>query len=220
MYQETGSGRETARRLGIHENTVYAVLKRHKGLCVRCGRAVLPGKKHCLACLKALRNRVKQRDKEQRRKGLCAQCEAPVAWPSRQYCARHRLGHLEAAERYYNKKKGRRDSPGLYGAPVTSMREKQIRYNYGEAGITTWRLHNGQCVLCGIAHAERAVHIHHIDGNDTNHAESNLTCLCIRCHRTIHALLLLPNIAQAFAWLKTTYPALPWPEIQAALMPS
>ena len=43
------------------------------------------------------------------------------------------------------------------------------------------------CQRCGVSEdaLPRALHVHHIDGNKMNNADSNLIALCPRCHAQI-----------------------------------
>ena len=57
-YAELQNGRAVSRRTGVHENTVYQILRRHRGECVRCKAPVAPGKKQCKKCLAFDRERI------------------------------------------------------------------------------------------------------------------------------------------------------------------
>jgi len=49
-----------------------------------------------------------------------------------------------------------------------------------------WHLHDAhsyRCPGCGRSRDETtAMHVHHIDGNPTNHSRQNLAALCHQCH--------------------------------------
>lgn len=49
-----------------------------------------------------------------------------------------------------------------------------------------WDLHNQSsytCPGCGAGRDETtAMHVHHVDGNRTNHTRGNLVALCNQCH--------------------------------------
>lgn len=46
-----------------------------------------------------------------------------------------------------------------------------------------------KCEKCNQVYPARYVHCHHIDGDKTNDAPSNLQCLCIGCHAEIHTTM-------------------------------
>ncbi len=198
-FRAVGSGRETARRLGLHENTVYAALRRHQGKCARCRRPlrpVTPGLKHCRPCLKALRERMRQRHKERRWQGLCVRCNRRVRPPSHLYCSAHRRRQREIQTRYRLK---------VDGTPNPQQRERAIREHHGVAAVRVWRRYAGRCVICGAPH--RAA-IHHVDGNPKHGHGRNLTVLCRRCHQLVHLVLAHDRWALALRWLRRTYPRL------------
>jgi len=52
-------------------------------------------------------------------------------------------------------------------------------------------LHNYTCEKCGFTAPSKFeqtyIHVHHIDGDKLNNKQSNLQCLCIRCHANVDA---------------------------------
>ena len=198
------AGRETARVLGIHENTVYSVMKRFRGDCVRCGSSVPAGRKVCDPCNEKLGVRAKARRKEKIRLGLCVQCLLAVDPPSRMFCRKHRLMAGERNRRHHAKKVALRGTPG--GVPNDRQRERHILDKYGMAAVDVWREKQGRCELCHVQHQEKAVVIHHIDGDPCNNSRDNFACLCMNCHKLTYLLIEHPSPAAALAWLRTTYP--------------
>lgn len=66
---------------------------------------------------------------------------------------------------------------GKYTKEILKLKEKiRKRDNYA-------------CQECGMTQGEhkkkynRILHVHHIDGNDANNVEENMTTLCYKCHR-------------------------------------
>lgn len=204
LFQETGSGREVARRLNLHENTIYNALRRYRGVCQLCGNPVAAGKKHCAACLEILRTRMRVKRKERIRQGICAECNDPVAPPSRMYCAPHRLSVIHRNSVYDAKQRIKRGAPEP-GIPNERQRQRHIREKYGLAGIKVWQRDNGQCILCHVSFQEKAIHIHHINGEPTQSTEDNMACLCFRCHKLTHLLMEHPHMHQALEWFHKTY---------------
>lgn len=202
-YQEVGSGRETARRLNIHENTVYQVLKRYRGLCRSCSNTVAPGKVHCPTCSERLAERAREKRKDSIRAGLCMVCDQPRDPLSRQFCRTHRLAHLERNDTHKTKL---RSVHG--GVPTEAQRERWLRGAYGDAAVTVWRKQEGRCLLCGVHHTEKAVHIHHIDHDRQNATEENMACLCQRCHWVAHRLADHPNPQALIDWVRNNEPEL------------
>ena len=74
-YAETKNGREVGRRLGIHENTVYQIVRIACGKCMRCGAKPKLGRKMCEPCLIADRARMKKERTKRRRLGICQSCD-------------------------------------------------------------------------------------------------------------------------------------------------
>jgi hypothetical protein len=55
-------------------------------------------------------------------------------------------------------------------------------------GLSLWR-HNHRCLECGA----EATEVHHVDGDASNHRQSNLRPLCHACHREAHRRIALRN---------------------------
>lgn len=202
-YQETGSGRETARRLDLHENTVYAVLARQRAKCDICGAAVTLGHKHCPECALHIRVRHREKRQEKRRLGICVDCDEPRDPISVLYCTKHRLAAVDRHAAY--RVRTRRGAPNQ-GVPSQSQREEYILKKYGKAGLAVWQRLGGRCGICGVDHLTKSVHVHHLDGVHANNAEENMTCLCFYCHKMVHALTEHPSPALALKWIRKHYP--------------
>jgi len=206
-FQNVGNGREVARRLGIHEQTVYQVLRRFRGTCRSCPNKIAAGRVYCPSCAEHLAKRMAQKRLLNRRKGRCIQCRKRRTPISRRFCAEHRLQEIERTVARREIVRQSRNVAGG-GLPNVRQREQSVRERYGEAGLAVWHRLNGSCVICGVNYREKTVHIHHVDGNDQNGEESNLTCLCFYCHQLVHRLVAHPNPQAALAWIVSTYPAL------------
>jgi len=147
-YAELQNGRAVSRRTGVHENTVYQILRRHHGECVRCKAPVAPGKKQCSRCLAWERDRARRRRQERIRHGLCVQCGQQRSHISRLYCDAHRLLHVEHCEKSRVKRKSE-----LRGSPhgqASNLRQRlrRIREEYGQNGVTCWQNADATCEIC------------------------------------------------------------------------
>lgn len=203
LYAELGSKRETARRLGVTDVTVRNCVRATKALCERCTASVPFGQRFCQACTAKRTERARERRKERRREGLCDQCDERIQPPSTIYCDTHRLAHQERSRQHVGNKL--RQVTG-HGLPTKREREKQIRYDYGQAGIEAWHRDKESCVLCGVHYKDKTIHIHHLDGNHSHNVKNNLTCLCFRCHKLIHLLSQHPNPPHILTWFVAHYP--------------
>jgi 5-methylcytosine-specific restriction endonuclease McrA len=203
LYDEILSVRETGRRLGVHENSVRQVLKASRGLCADCVNPILLGQRYCAGCAARRAANMQAKRKARRRAGICLECDERIQPPSQQYCDTHRLGHAASSRKHVSKTS--RHVTG-HGLPADWQRLKQIRYNYGEAGIEAWERDRKQCVLCSVHYKDKTIHIHHIDGDDTHHVAENLVCLCLRCHRLVHLLSQHPNPHTVVQWFTAHYP--------------
>jgi len=71
--------------------------------------------------------------------------------------------------------------------------ERQAFYSSPEwatACLQVWRRDDGKCQRCGVSHAERLLHIHHIVSfavRETRADPANLVLLCVKCHRFVHS---------------------------------
>jgi hypothetical protein len=206
LHIETGSIRETGRRLDLHENTVRMYLKAARGLCDTCNTSVPHGQRYCAECNAKRSAWAKEARKQRRRDGICALCDNVITPPSQQYCDAHRRAHQRHAATYAEKITKERQI-FCTGNPTPIQREKQIRYDYGAAGIVAWHRDKASCVLCDVRYEEKTIHIHHIDGDHTHNVESNLVCLCLRCHRLIHFLSQHPQPHRVLEWFVAHYPS-------------
>jgi len=212
VYDDILSVRETGRRVGVHENTVRQVLKASRGLCSDCPTPIKLGQRYCESCAKRRAEWMQERRKERRRQGICLECDERIQPPSTQYCDKHRLGHQKMS-RNYDATTGRwrheeyvsRDAPGM-GVPEDWQRLKQIRHDYGQAGVEAWERDGQRCVLCSVHYRDKAIHIHHIDEDHTHNVADNLVCLCLRCHRLVHWLSQHPNPQHVFTWYIAHHP--------------
>jgi DNA-binding CsgD family transcriptional regulator len=204
LYTQLGSAREVARQMGLHENTVYAILKRHRGECVVCGQSVAPGAKHCKTCQEHIRERMRVRRAERRRAGVCSECDRPIEPPSIRYCNEHRLAHQARSAKYHQTTE-KRGTPQP-GVPTQKAHDRMLRAKYGAGGIAAWYRDGGCCVVCGVPHHQKSVSVHHIDSNQQNNDENNLVCLCFRCHRLTHLLIEHPDPDKMLSWARRVYP--------------
>jgi hypothetical protein len=215
LYAETKSGREVARRMGIHETTVYAILKRHRSLCIACGKTVTYGHTHCDPCRAKIREDMREKRKRRRRQGLCDECDQPIQPPSNQYCAHHRIVVAERNVAYRQRQKEKRGSHHD-GVANQQQREYAIRNKYGEDAVLAWQRDQGTCIVCGVPHAKKTVHLHHIDGDDQHSTVENLACLCFRCHKLTHLLVEHPDPEVFMSWVRSVYPTLSFSSVVAA----
>lgn len=207
-YATTRNAAETARRLGLHPNTVYQILKALKGQCRRCPNTAVLGSSYCKPCLEWVRDNMARRRRQRIRDGVCMECDEPRHVGSRLYCPTHRVAHLESSARDHAKNSSARAA--RYGAPTDKERRRMLRAMYGLEAEAVWIEMKGKCALCGVPHAERAVHIHHLDKNKQNSVKANMTLLCQHCHRLTHSMLQHPNPKFALRWMRKTYPSAGW----------
>lgn len=203
-YERTGSGRETARVLGLHENTVYAALRRMRGKCLSCASDAATGRKYCDRCLEIQRERVKSRRADQKKKGLCVSCDERVEWPSRTLCAAHRAKAVETSRQYETHARSRRVGTHQ-GKPNSRQRLRSIRSRYGQGGLDAWERDGARCVICGASYGQATITIHHKDLTKTNNGAENLVCLCFGCHQLVHGLLRSRAPHRVFQWAEETY---------------
>lgn len=202
VYERTGSGLKTATELGLHRNTVYGIIRRERGDCLRCRRKAAPGKRYCETCLPALASRKSEWRAERRRLGLCYECDERVDGPvSRTLCREHRI---HAIDRDRSKRSRKRER----GGPL-SRRIANIRRLYGDSGVAVWERDGAACVVCASGFGHAPIEIHHVDLDETNHDAGNMVCLCRDCHRVIHGILKAlahPQAAIVVAWAAAMYP--------------
>ena len=206
-YARTKNGREVARLLGIHENSVYQITRKANGECSRCKVPIKNGKTSCDACLDWDRVRVKKQRAERMRLGLRQSCSKQRSPLSVLYCEEHRIASAKRKQEHKRRKRAQRAGATKGTIPNDRQRLRSIRYSFGEAGVECWTEAKGACEICHVTFKEATIHIHHIDQNDKNSARSNLMCLCFECHNTTHRLLRLRNLKSLLTWFEATYPA-------------
>lgn len=201
-YERLQNGKAVARELGLHENTVYKIVRISKRLCARCQSPTSAGQKHCQKCAEHLRTSMREKRKARRTAGLCTMCDEPLQPPSTAYCEKHRLTNIDRQSRYNQKpKRGTR-----HAGVTTSYQRMRALVRYGQHAIDLWVEMEGRCEVCGRSHEELSVQVHHIDENDQNGARENLALLCFHCHRTVHMLLAAPERRKLLAWYESQYP--------------
>jgi hypothetical protein len=184
--EKHGSPKRAAESLGIHYNTALQVDRLRRGLCMRCGqKPMIPGQSKCPECSETERVRMAQKRKTARSKHQCSMCPKPLKKGSTLYCAEH-----------YEQ---------------TYKRQQHFRFldRFGPHAAEVWRAAGCICRLCGKAHSEQTLHIHHIDEDDTNGAVDNLIVICRDCHWITHRLLESRNRVALIAWFERTYPDKP-----------
>lgn len=202
-FAELGDKRATARKLGIHENSVRLVLRGLAERCTRCGGAKKNGETYCATCRSWSRDRMRERRKERSRLGLCGECDEPRSPLSRQHCAHHRQQAIDRQRRFDERKAGeRRGRP----AGKSEQHLRAILSRYGEHAVAAWHEAGGCCELCQTPPDQSSVQVHHIDENPKNGARGNLAILCFDCHQATHRLLALRERAAFLAWFERTYP--------------
>lgn len=199
-YEQTRSGRETARVLGVHENTVYQVLRMERGQCRICANERVSDKSYCQKCLDRLAQRAKDKAIQRARDGLCRYCDNPIQPPSRVVCLQHREEHRKASKRHSDSTRKQRG-----GTPNHRQKRRHLLASYGQVAVDLWERMDGRCEVCTISHSDRGVHIHHINKDRTDNTEANLALLCHRCHRLAHLMTEHPDLDAATAWIARRY---------------
>lgn len=202
-FAELGDKRATAQRLGIHENSVYQILRGLAEKCTRCGGPRKTGETYCATCRDWSASRMRDRRAERNRLGLCHECDEPRSPLSRQYCDTHRKAAIDRRAAHDARKRARfgpRD-----GAQIASRRETAIVRTYGADALAAWREAGAACEVCGTPHGQASVQIHHIDENRKNGARSNLAVLCFDCHLATHRLLAVRDRPAFLAWFAQHY---------------
>jgi hypothetical protein len=92
-HKRLGNSRAVARELGVRENTVYQIMRVHRGICRSCKRPLVPGRQHCQECLDRLSERISEKYVGRKRKGIGRYCDDPIAPPSQTVCLEHREKH-------------------------------------------------------------------------------------------------------------------------------
>ncbi|MDQ4119889.1 MAG: hypothetical protein M3209_00295 [Acidobacteriota bacterium] len=205
VYAECKSGRETARRLGLHDNTVYAILRRAKGQCAICGKPAGYEQKHCSECKVKVNERAKNKRARRRQAGLCEACDSPYEAPSRKFCRAHWLQDKQLRQTYREQAKVKRGTPQK-GVPNQTQREAELLRKYGQDAVEVWRELKGSCVICNATYSQKSICLHHIDGNHENNVKENFTLLCFRCHKLVHLFIEHEQPDSALQWIKQTYP--------------
>lgn len=201
-FDRLKNARAVAREMGLHRNTVGSIVRKSRGVCVRCQAPVAPGKTSCAKCLLADQERTKLRRRSRRRLGLCQLCDNPHSAVSKIYCDEHRLIDLDWRQHEYTSKRGARHN----GIPSESDRRSMLIAKYGDGAWRCWIENNGCCEACGTSYEVAAVHIHHIDEDKTHNVRENFACLCFFCHRATHLLISSKSRQGLIAWFERTYP--------------
>jgi hypothetical protein len=212
-YERLQNHRAVSLESGINMKTVVQIMRRHRGVCLRCQAPVVPGKKQCKNCLEFDRARIEtarnSRDPNRTKCSLCSKTHAPRS----KFCETHRVSQRLLYAREFDDRR-RLDKGTFRGAPsngVQSPKEKRrrLREKYGDAGWQCWREAKGKCEACNASYDDGAIHIHHIDDDRTNNQRENFICLCFRCHRTMHLLLDSRNRRGFISLFAKTYPDKP-----------
>jgi hypothetical protein len=203
-YLETNNGREVARRLGIHENTVYQVLKRFNGGCRSCSNPIKLGEIHCSDCKSKNTERTKKKRAEAKRSGICVSCNEPRMIGNRLYCQACLIKHNIRNENYHNRQKAKTPTGN------TANKQQSLRYiqsHYGIEAAKLWDKLDGVCMVCSVKHGEdkNVVHIHHIDGDNKNGSCENIALLCFECHMLTEKLIKHRKPKAILHWIETTY---------------
>lgn len=204
LFSELQNGKAVSRALGVHEQTIYQVLRRAKGVCIRCSSPIAAGKKSCEKCLAFDRGRIKTLRKARARLGVCQQCGKERSSLSRQYCDEHRIAHLERNETHETKKKAR----GSPNGEVGNLRQKRrsLKALHGDNAVACLEESGYKCEICGAVHTDVSLHIHHIDEDRKNNKRENFIALCFTCHTATHNLLRLKKPKSFIGWFRRTYP--------------
>ena len=177
---------ETARRLGLHYNTVLQINRLRRGLCMRCGhRPHQPALTTCGPCAKWERERTNKKRAKARKHGRCSMCPRPLRKGSTLYCETH------------------------YHQTFERQRAHRMSGKYGPHALSVLKAANGKCQICSKDKSEQRLHLHHIDGDHANHSPDNFVIICWGCHYAVHALLASKNRKALIEWFSNTYPMHP-----------
>jgi hypothetical protein len=201
LYEQVGVIRETARQMGIHEQTVRDILKAARRQCQWCGQPLIWAQRICPTCLPKKRAIEREFAKKQQQAGLCVKCTEPLELPSRRFCTKHRIAMRDAMRTHRRKR-----MVNTTGTTLEAEKALRVRNAYGEGGAAAWERDKGCCVLCSRSYTEGAVYLHHIDQNRRNNVMTNFVCLCYKCHRLIHGFLEHPQLSKLLQWFHATYP--------------
>lgn len=205
LLSEGLPGREVARLTGVSQITVYTVARFYRGQCNYCGKPVDAGHTNCAECRAKLAAAQKKERDDLKHRGLCVVCKEPHCVSSKLYCEKHLAECRAANAGRYVKERTKRGAPNQ-GIPSTTQRERAIRERYGEGALEVWRRSEARCQLCGVSYREKALHMHHLDGNYENRAAENFACLCLRCHQLVHHVVEHPRRTAALRWIVERYP--------------
>lgn len=198
---ETGNQLETARRLGVHRNTVFRVAHEGDGKCVRCRRPAPEGQKQCDDCLAWTRENMRQRRIHGQATGTCTVCGKPLSPTSAKHCPEHQARVNETARERRSRLTGEAREDAL--AQGRRWNRKQL---YGTGANEAWDRDNGCCALCGTAYERKwSIEVHHIDGNHENTVAENMVLLCVPCHKLVHALLACRQPVRVIEWVRSNY---------------
>lgn len=197
-----------------------------KGLCLSCGqRPPRKGRTTCEQC----RDRMKEHYQETRgQDGICARCGKEIDVPGFASCSSCRQAQTEHVKHSYHKKKDAglcvdcgislEENPSPYSetlcpACLKKSRKRRRRSHsktrYGGNLEKVIERDKG-CVVCGREYGVRFNHVvcHHIDGDVSNNAMSNLVMLCRKCHTLVENWVCLsePQRKVMLAFLNKHYP--------------
>ncbi len=184
MLDETeGNIPETARRLGLHVNTIRHISRVRKGLCARCERPSQPGLTKCKNCAQWERKRIADSRARSRKLGKCSMCPKKLRKGSTLYCEEH------------------------YQQTFKRQRVFRILDRHGPEALEFLNATEDRCQACGVTRAEKRIDLHHIDGDHGNDHPTNFAVICVDCHWIAHRLLLSRDRKALISWFEKTYPA-------------
>ena len=171
-------------------------------ICTLCGGPKIDAYfKRCEHCRKKQASSMREWMQERQGRGICRMCNKPVEIPSKTYCTEHRL------KRNASSHMARKNANEIQRQRMRlGRREAHYRRMYGDEAVLVYRSANDMCMVCGINFEKAQPHIHHIDGNHDNRAQSNLICVCRECHELIHALLSHLAPTAVIKWACAVYP--------------
>lgn len=207
---EHQSVRVVATEFKVAVQTVYSILRNHRGICTHCNKPTATGRLSCDKCLEKERIKAKTLRQERSRAGVCVICEQPKAPTSSQYCDAHRIIALENRRKHLKRKSlsRQRGYPNDKSATIEE-KLKRLKKNYGNTALDCFKEANGSCEICAVSWKEVSIHVHHVDCDEENHERTNLICLCFDCHRAVHQLMRIRNRGALLLWFEDTYPGKP-----------